>query len=134
VHAGHGQAHFMRAIIEGINFAIAQVAASVEETVGSMQRIYASGGFINSPIWLQWLTDVLNKEIVINNKDDASSIGAAMLGLQALGVEMQEEAAVLQRYQPSASAHAIYKQYYSVYITVYELIKPAVIGLDTARG
>src|SRR6185369_7851278 len=33
IHAGHSQEHFMRAIIEGINYALYQVAQSVQETV-----------------------------------------------------------------------------------------------------
>lgn len=137
VHAGHTQAHFMRAIIEGINYAIAQVAGSVQETVGALQHIYASGGFINSPIWLQWLTDVLGKEISIINKEDASSIGAAILGMQALGVLPQQAPlsffTVQQRYQPSAESHALYRAYYTVYASVYEQIKPAFYQLQQIR-
>lgn len=45
VHAGHTQAHFMRAIIEGINYALYRVAASVQESIGAIQNIYASGRF-----------------------------------------------------------------------------------------
>lgn len=129
VHAGHTQAHFMRAIVEGINFAIAQVAGSVQETIGPIQRIYASGGFINSPTWLQWLTDVLNKEIIIINKEDASSIGAAMLGLEALGVPLQEEGGIEQRYQPSLLNHELYKRHFGVYVSVYEQVRPLLQAL-----
>ena len=129
VHAGHTQAHFMRAIVEGINFAIAQVAASVQETIGPMQRVYASGGFINSPTWLQWLTDVLNKEIIIITKEDASSIGAAMLGMQALGVPLKEDTATAQKYQPSLLNHDLYQKQYSVYVAVYEQVKPLLQAL-----
>ncbi len=50
VHAGHTPAHFMRAIIEGINYSLYQVATSVQETVGTIQHIYASGGFINCAV------------------------------------------------------------------------------------
>jgi gluconokinase len=138
VHAGHTQAHFMRAIIEGINYAIAQVAESVQETVGALQHIYASGGFINSPLWLQWLTDVLGKEIAIINKEDASSIGAAILGMQALGVLPTQAPlsffTVQQRYQPSAEAHAVYRRWYAVYATVYEQVKPALYHMQQIRN
>jgi gluconokinase len=138
VHAGHTQAHFMRAIIEGINYAIAQVAESVQETVGALQHIYASGGFINSPIWLQWLTDVLGKEIAIINKEDASSIGAAILGMQALDVLPQQAPlsffTVQQRYQPSAGAHALYRTWYEVYTTVYDQVKPSLYRLQEIRN
>lgn len=126
IHAAHTQAHFMRAIIEGINYAIAQVAQSVEESVGAMQQIFASGGFIHSPIWLQWLTDLLGKEIIVINKEDASSIGAAILGMQALNIPGQSSFfPIQQQYLPNATAHARYQPYYSVYTTLYTQLKPA---------
>ena len=54
VSAQHNHSHFMRAIVEGVNYALYQIAQSVEETIGSSKQVYASGGFINSRIWIQF--------------------------------------------------------------------------------
>ena len=138
VHAGHTQAHFMRAIIEGINYAICQVATSVEETVGAIQQIYASGGFINSPVWLQWLTDLFGKGISIINSDDASSIGAALLGFQGLGIFKGNEPATIfhiqQQYIPDHEQHAGYQRYYKVYAGLYNRLKDDFQTLNNIRN
>jgi gluconokinase len=139
IHAGHTQAHFMRAIIEGINYALYQVAASVEETVGAIQHIYASGGFINSPLWLQWLTDVFGKEIKVINREDASSVGAAILGWQSLGIfkDDNEPAAffhIQQQYQPDLTLHASYQRYYTVYAGLYNKLKDDFQTLNNIRA
>src|SRR5204863_5851470 len=128
------QLHFMRAIIEGINYALWQVAESVQETIGAMQHIFASGGFINSPLWLQWLTDLFGKEIWVINKEDASSIGAAILGLQALGILKQDEPLtffhVQQHFHPAEPLHQQYRKYYTVYASLYNKLKDAFMALS----
>jgi gluconokinase len=127
VHAGHNQSHFMRAIVEGINYALYQVALSVQETVGAIQNIYASGGFINSPLWLQWMTDLFGKDIAVINKEDASSIGAAILGFQAAGIFNKDSFRVFsgthQIYKPNQLLHSHYQQYYQVYASLYNKLK-----------
>ena len=127
VHAGHTQAHFMRAIIEGINYALFQVAESVQESVGAVQHIYASGGFINSSLWLQWLTNLFGRPIMVINKEDASSIGAAILGLQATGILKMNESPgffdLQQQYDPDQLQHAYYQKSYRVYASLYSSLK-----------
>lgn len=138
VHAGHTQAHFMRAIIEGINYALYQVAASVQETVGTIQHIYASGGFINAPLWLQWLTDLFGKEIKVINSDDASSVGAAMLGLQALnllpGNPVAPDFHREQQYMPDMAMHDRYQRYFTVYAGLYNKLKDDFYTLNALRN
>ncbi|WP_207513383.1 gluconokinase [Longitalea luteola] len=138
VHAGHTQAHFMRAIIEGINYALYQVATSVQETVGTIQHIYASGGFINAPLWLQWLTDLFGKEIKVINNDDASSAGAAILGLQALdllaGNLLMPEIHKPQHYVPDMAMHDRYHRYYAVYSGLYDKLKDDFYRLHKIRS
>ncbi|WP_205512731.1 gluconokinase [Longitalea arenae] len=138
VQAGHTQAHFMRAIIEGINYALYQVASSVQETIGAIQHIYASGGFINAPLWLQWLTDLFGKEILVINNDDASSAGAALLGLQALrlpeGRRVSPEFHMQQHYLPDMVMHDRYQRYYNVFAGLYNKVKTDLHTLDAIRA
>jgi gluconokinase len=136
IHAGHTQAHFMRAIIEGINYALYQVAASVQETVGSIQQIYASGGFIKSPLWLQWLTDLFGREIKVINNEDASAGGAALLGWQAMGMPIDKSVPVFhnqQNYTPDVAIHARYQRYYTVYAGLYNKLKDDFQTLSNIR-
>jgi gluconokinase len=138
VHAGHTQAHFMRAIIEGINYALYQVAASVQETIGAVQNIYGSGGFINAPLWLQWLTNLFGREIKVISSDDASAVGAAMLGLQATDIlPISESAPVFlnkQQYMPDMEMHKRYQRYYAVYAGLYDKLKADFQTLSDIRA
>jgi gluconokinase len=124
----HTQAHFMRAIIEGICFSLRDVSLSLEETLGSINQVFASGGFVKSPAWVQILSDILGKSIQITDTADASSIGAAMLGLYALGiipdlVNTTKFLSVQKTYDPSPADTAVYARNFKIYQGLYEKLK-----------
>lgn len=124
----HTQKHFMRSVVEGISYALYQIGVSLEDTIGPIKRIYASGGFIQSPPWLQVTADVFNKEISVSNIADASAIGAAMIGFQALGlIHDPEEIAghnpVLQKFTPDKDNHEIYMRSFLKFSSVYDKLK-----------
>lgn len=128
IHARHTQVHFMRAIVEGINYALYQVTQSLEETIGPVTNIYASGGFTKSSQWLQWLADLFGKEIIVSSTADASATGAAILGLNALGVRdslthPNGPAQSGERFTPDKQQHAIYQRNYAVYSMLYDRLK-----------
>lgn len=125
---GHQSTHYMRAVVEGINYSLYQVAKSVEETVMDMRNIYVSGGFIRSREWLQWLSDLFGRELTVTNTADASATGAAILGLRATGLLPDIGAAaafrqVITRYVPDPAQHTIYQQYFAVYEGLYTALK-----------
>lgn len=128
IHARHTQAHFMRAIVEGINFALYQVTQSVEETIGPVANIYASGGFTRSSQWLQWMADLFGKKIIVSSAADASATGAAILGLKALGVinELSFPNAAAQKgeyFLPNGQQREAYLRNYGIYTMLYERLK-----------
>lgn len=130
VDTRHTQAHMMRAVVEGINYALYQVAKSVEETIGPMQHIYASGGFVNSPHWLQWLANCFGSEIRTTASPEASATGAAILGLYATGAlqnlaDAQQLLQVQEIYYPNEEHHATYQRYYGIYASLYDRLKDA---------
>ena len=83
----HKKAHFKRAILEGICFELKSIAQAVEEVIHPIERVIASGGFVKSDRWVQLLSDILGKPITVNSQNDASSLGAALQGFQALGMK-----------------------------------------------
>lgn len=128
IHSKHTQAHFMRAIIEGICFALFQVAKSLEETIAPVTNVYASGGFIHSKQWLQILADVFGKKIHVTNVSDASALGAAILGFKALGVlsnlsDAKAFIAIQETYLPHEDQHRTYMANYAVYASLYHKLK-----------
>jgi gluconokinase len=138
IHSKHTQAHFMRSIIEGISFALYQVTKSLEETIGPVTNIYASGGFIHSKEWLQILADIFGKEIHVTNASDASALGAAVLGLTALGLladlsEAKSFITIQDTYFPDEDQHRIYMANYSVYGSLYFRLKEEFSKLETLQ-
>jgi gluconokinase len=128
IHSGHGSRHFLRSIIEGIGFALYQISLSFEELVSPIQKIYASGGFIQSGLWLQLIADIFNKPVLVTNIADASAVGAAIMGWHALGlVSRLDEPIGLTKLRltltPDEDRHAIYMKNYSVYSVLYDQLK-----------
>jgi len=124
VRSIHDQRTFMRSVMEGIAYSLRQIGESLEETIGPILRLHASGGFTRSPFWVQMIADVFGKTVVVSSRADASALGAAMLGWMKLGVfGSPEEAVALVReeavYEPDTTRHAAYERNYRVFTQLY---------------
>jgi gluconokinase len=82
----HTQAHFTRAVIEGISMALYHISKALEESGLVINRVHVSGGFVHSHEWLQLMADIFGKPISLVNLEDASAIGAAYLAMKSLNV------------------------------------------------
>jgi gluconokinase len=128
ITAAHTQAHFMRSILEAICFALLQVLQLMEENSDPINTVYVSGGFIESPLWLQILTDIVNKKVKVFYGADASAMGAAFLGMKAMGlIEQWSDAkqfiATNKEFIPVAANYQHYMQNFSVYEHLYDKLK-----------
>jgi gluconokinase len=85
IRAHHTQAHFTRAVVEGICLALYHIAQRLEESGLDIKRVHVSGGFVHSEEWLQVLADIFGKPIILIHPEDASALGAAYLALKKLG-------------------------------------------------
>lgn len=138
INIGHTQYHFARSVIEGICFALYNVASSVEEVSGNIDYIYASGGFVQSKEWLQILADIFNKKIYLQNTQDASAIGAALVAIKT-----NEK---LSRYPsfkdtgkeeiiyPDSDRHQIYQKFYPLFLRLYAKLKDEMNSLFYLGG
>jgi gluconokinase len=122
----HEQAHFTRAVVEGITFALYDVASELEAAGLTINCVNVSGGFVNSPLWLQILSDIFNKRINLINTEDASALGAAYLGLKSLNLIADYKTLSKiehKTFLPDAVHHAIYKKSFARYKRLYNLLK-----------
>ncbi len=124
----HRQEHFMRAILEGISFALRGILETLEELIVPATAIYVSGGFIQSKPWVQLLADVLGKKLLVTGSEDASAAGAAIIGMSALGwitsiTEAGSFFTIGEVYEPDLRKHELYKENYHVYGQLYDSIK-----------
>ena len=119
----HNKRHFQRALIEGICFQIGWIMECVEELTGNHESILISGGFTRSETWIQILCDVLGKSLTLRETQDASTVGAAILGFRSLGVETNLEARTSKRFSPDHNNHRIYSRNYFMFRKLYSAIE-----------
>jgi gluconokinase len=103
----------LRAAQEAIVYGFAAVYDMLRDTLGPPRRIVASGGaLLNTPGWMQMLADALGSPVTASGEEQASSKGAAMVALRALG-RLHDYADVPASFgptfQPDVSRLAIYR-------------------------
>jgi gluconokinase len=128
INGTHTQAHFMRAVLEGICFALYGILQTLEQIMGKAGKIYVSGGFIHSRKWVALLADVFGKQILVSGSEDASAAGAAIIGLKATGLinelsEVPDFFTVAETYEPNMENHKACQNNYSVYSALYDKLK-----------
>ncbi len=136
--AMHTNLHLVKAVLEGICFAIVEVLQVLEETSGPVKNIYLSGGITRSEKWVQLLTDVSGKKIMVNEAADASALGAAFIGMKAIGpVNKITEAKMflknVKTFKPNRTNHHIYKKYLKIYSSLYKKLKDSFDELTDIR-
>lgn len=127
---GHGRAHLIRAAIEGVCQQLAVVLASVRDAGNDVVQVRATGGFARSDLWRQILTDALGMEIGFPAGHEGSGFGAALLGMEALGlIDSIDRAAELvrihDRVQPGVQASATYAELLPIFVSLYDALAPA---------
>jgi gluconokinase len=133
----HGRGHLIRAAVEGVCQQLALVLASVRDAGNEVREVRATGGFARSELWRQMLTDALGMEVGFPAGHEGSGFGAALLGMEALGVvDSIERAADLieieERRQPDAEAAASYAGLLPVFASLYDALAPAFRHLRSA--
>ncbi|HEY1007974.1 MAG TPA: gluconokinase [Sphingobacteriaceae bacterium] len=123
----HHQDHFLRAVLEGVCFALKQVLEIVEETTRPVEQIRLSGGFTGSPVWMQILADILQKPVCLVRTADASALGAVYLAMQALNPATDLSA--LHRepehlVSPDPDKAGVYHRNFEIYKQLYPNLKP----------
>ncbi len=119
----HHKKHFQRALIEGICFQIQWITESVEELFGERKDIFISGGFARSKNWVQLLCDVLGKPLTHRETQDASTVGAAMMGFKALEIPIEFALQSSTSFHPDPRVHQIYAESYLEFRKLYAAIE-----------
>ena len=76
----------LRAAMEAVALRFALIAEILESSLpGERDVIATGGGMLNSPTWRQIMADALGRPVTVSRVEEASSRGAALLALEALG-------------------------------------------------
>lgn len=119
----HTRDHMVRAVLEGVMYNLYSVLLAVRELTGAPEKIHASGGFVRSKLWRQIMADVFNQNVTIPESFESSSLGAAVLGLYALGeIESLDEVENMightNELVPIEEHVKVYEELMSIYLSV----------------
>lgn len=120
----HGVTHLSRALVEGIAFRFKSLSDVLAEVGVEVRQVIASGGFTQSDFWLQVVTDVLNREMVVPPWGETSCLGAAFWAMLGTGHVANLENLVNfvkpgRSCLPGKENAAIYQRIYPMYQKLY---------------
>ncbi|HKJ00609.1 MAG TPA: gluconokinase [bacterium] len=78
-------AQIAQAALESVAFRLAAIVERLRPAAPGLSALVASGGLLRSPTWVRMLADVLGLPLHVSTVAEASSRGAALLALEALG-------------------------------------------------
>jgi len=120
----HTEAHLLRATLEGIIFNVYQIAQALEQATVEIKEIYASGGFTQNELAMQILSDVFNAKVMLQEHEEGTALGAAILAMQALNIEYEVSKEEVGKYfYPNLEAYRTYQKYFEVWRKVYRKLR-----------
>lgn len=127
----HDQRHVIRAVMEGVVFALRQGLELMEGLGVPVERVLASGGATRHPLWLQLQADIFNRPVYPGAVEEATARGAALLagigaGFYLDGADACRQAVHLpdESVRPQAAQVDRYERAFQVYAGLY----PALAG------
>jgi gluconokinase len=103
----------LRAAMEAVAFRFAIIAEMLETaSPGEKEVIASGGGLLHSPTWTRIMADTLGKPVTVSGVKEASSRGAALIALEALGgPEIEASKSPLgETFQPDPDSHETYRE------------------------
>lgn len=82
----HTRAHLVRAVLEGVTFAMGQILDLVRGADVPVERVRLGGGGAKSDLWRQMQADVYGLPVALPNTEEGPAFGAALLAGVGAGV------------------------------------------------
>ncbi len=130
--ARHGDSHVIRALLEGVVFALADMASLMAEMgLGEVARIHASGGGSSASLWNQIQADVFGTQVATaRGAAEGAAYGAALVAGLGTGVwdgpgDVAALCKIEGQWEPDAKNAAVYKEMLSIYQELYPVLRPA---------
>jgi len=126
----HGRAHLIRAVMEGVVYALRSCLEIFNELEIKTEKVIARGGGSRSSLWRQIQADIFNAEVVKTEVEEEAAFGAALLAGMGVGVYRDLEEAsektirIVSSESPNEERVKIYEKYYSkVYRNLYPSLR-----------
>jgi len=103
----------LRAGLEAVSYRFALIHELLHGADARPGVVVGNGGaLLQSRVWLQMMADVLGRPVIATAEPEATSRGAALLALEALGAIPSIEAAPAaygEKYEPDTARHRVYQ-------------------------
>jgi gluconokinase len=134
----HRREHLVRAGLEAVCLQLALVLRAMGDAGFEANAVRATGGFARSPLWRQMLADALGRPIGFPRTHEGSALGAAIVGMRALGIVDSLDIAadlvpVVQTESPTSAAD-VYARLFPLYSALYDTFEPAFDALGHLAG
>ncbi len=122
------KAHFIKAIMEGVSFALRNNIETVESLGIEINQVRAVGGGLKSEIWLTTLGKILRKQVITVSVPDTANLGNMLLCGSALGIfesldQAVSEMVTTDKYVFFEENTEIYEKQYGIFLELYEQLK-----------
>lgn len=128
----HGPGHLVRAVLEGVAFALRQIIDTMIDCGADLATLVASGNGLANPVWRQIVADVLARPVLQGSDEQASEragVGAAMIAGIGAGVfdgyqDARKLAPVFNLVtEPHQDTSALYEYHYRSFLDLYPRLK-----------
>jgi len=125
----HSRGHMVRAIMEGVSYAMRDSLAIIQELGVPVKQIRASGGGSKNLLWRQIQADVFGQKVVTINAEEGPAYGVALLAaVGARAYKNIEEACsatirVVKETPPNKAARLRHDAAFPIYQDLYRSLK-----------
>ena len=125
----HGRGHVVRAIMEGVTFALRDSLEIMEQLGVPVKQVRAGGGGAKNPFWRQMQADVYGKAVNAMAADEGPAYGVALLAAVGAGhyknisEACQATVRTADGSKPEAKARKTYDRTFPVYQQLYRALR-----------
>jgi xylulokinase len=134
----HSAAHLIRAVMEGVVYALRDGLEIMRQLGTPISQIRATGGGGRSPLWRQMQADIYGAEVATLAAEEGPAYGAALLAGVGTGLfaSVHDAAdrcvAVAGLTQPNPADQERYEAIYAIYRELYPALRQSMHQLATA--
>lgn len=125
----HTFGHLVRAVIEGVSFALRDSVEIMRERGIKIEKIYLTGGGAKSKFWTQTMADVLGEPLLRLEVDEGPAYGSALLCMVGTGKFKSVKDAVKEclklkdEFKPCPQRVSEYEKRYRIFSSLYPCFK-----------
>jgi ribulokinase len=125
----HTKAHIYRALLESVAFGTKNIIDNFERQGCPVEVIVGCGGVTKDPVWMQIISDVTGKPIIVTADPSAGALGCTIIAAVGAKIyaDFQEatEGMVKEAYvvKPNQDVFLEYQKVFETYLEIYDNLK-----------